>query len=59
MADAHRAAKGPSRQRSGQLPTEGREDIWDVTVRCLEAQLVELTQILVANNLTKLAPGAW
>ncbi|GFZ11580.1 hypothetical protein Acr_22g0009780 [Actinidia rufa] len=42
---------------SGRLLPKG-EDNQDVTVRCLETQLAELTQIIMANRLTKPALGA-
>ena len=48
-------AKGPSGQKRGQLLPKGEEDNQDVTIRCLQAQLL---QVLVANNLIKLVTKA-
>ncbi|GFS38044.1 hypothetical protein Acr_00g0055350 [Actinidia rufa] len=53
-----RVAKGPSGQRPGQLLPEGDEDSWDVTIRHIQAQMAELQQVLLANNLIKLASKA-
>ena len=53
MADAQRAAKGLSGQMSAQLLLEGKEESWDVTIRRLESQVVEMQQVLVANKLIK------
>ena len=43
-----------SRKRPGQLLPKGR-DSWDITIKRLQAQVAEMTQILVDNKLMKLA----
>ncbi|GFY95339.1 hypothetical protein Acr_10g0007240 [Actinidia rufa] len=50
--------RSPSRKKSGRLLLGGRSDSRDITIRRPEAQLAELTQIMVAKNLMKPAPGA-
>ncbi|GFZ08576.1 hypothetical protein Acr_20g0003840 [Actinidia rufa] len=50
LADAQRAAKATSKQRQGQLPPEGRDDR-DVIIGRLQAQLMQMAQILVDNQL--------
>ncbi|GFZ20843.1 hypothetical protein Acr_29g0000050 [Actinidia rufa] len=53
LADAQRTAKVTSKQRPSRLLFEG-EDNRDVTIKCLQTQLAEMTQILVYNILMKL-----
>ena len=52
LADAQRTAKATSKQRPSRLLPEG-EDCRDLTIKLLQAQLVEMTQIMVENQLMK------
>ncbi|GFZ11589.1 hypothetical protein Acr_22g0009870 [Actinidia rufa] len=52
-----KGGQGPLWARSGQLLFKGEEDSQNVTIRCLKVQLAELQQVLVANNLIRLALG--
>ncbi|GFS39667.1 hypothetical protein Acr_00g0064270 [Actinidia rufa] len=54
LADAQRTAKATSKQRLVQLLLQGR-DSRDITFKRLQAQLTEMTQILVDNILMKSA----
>ena len=54
LADAQRAAKGPSGQRICRLLPEGRDDNWDAMIQRLEAQVAEMQQVLVINNTVNL-----
>ena len=51
LVDAQRAAKGHSRKRFNQLLPKKEEDKQTATIWWLNAQLVDLQQVLVANNL--------
>ena len=53
LDDAHRVAKGLSGQRLGRLRPKGGNANQVVTIRRLEAQVAELTHIMVAKNLVK------
>ena len=37
---------------------KGRDDRRDIAIKRLETQLAELTQVLMANNMIRLAPSA-
>ncbi|GFS46047.1 ovate family protein 13 [Actinidia rufa] len=52
LADAQRTTKTTSKQRSGQLLPEG-DDIQDITIKRLQAQLAEMAQIMIDNRLMK------
>ncbi|GFZ11200.1 hypothetical protein Acr_22g0005980 [Actinidia rufa] len=58
LANAQRAAKGPSRQRLGQSLLDGEKDNKDAAIRRMQTQMAELRQVLVANNLKMPAPRA-
>ncbi|GFY94695.1 hypothetical protein Acr_10g0000800 [Actinidia rufa] len=50
LDDAQRAAKATSKQKPSRLPQEGRDDR-DITIGRLQAQLTQMAQILVDNQL--------
>ena len=50
LVDAQRVSKGPSGKRPGRSLLDGKEDSKDDTIRRLEAEMVELRQVLVANK---------
>ena len=52
LDDAQRMAKATSKQRPGWLLPEG-VDSCDITIKRLQNQLAEMTQILVDNKLMK------
>ena len=51
LADAQMATKGPSKQRLGQSVPDNEEDNRDVTIKLMQAHMVELRQVLVPNTL--------
>ena len=58
LFDAQRATKGPFGQRSGWSLHDGEEDSRDTTIRCLQDEMVEVRQVIVANNFKMPAPRA-
>ena len=50
LADAQRTAKATSKQRPGRLPPGGRDER-DITIGRLQAQLTQMAQILIDNQL--------
>ena len=58
LADAQRTTKATSKQRPNPLLLEG-ENSRDITIKRLQAQLDEMTQILVDNRLMKPLQNRW
>ncbi|GFZ15804.1 hypothetical protein Acr_25g0002130 [Actinidia rufa] len=48
LANAQRMAKATSKHRPGRLLLEG-DDSRDITIKCLQAQLDKMTQIMIDN----------
>ena len=58
LVDAQRAANGPFGQQLGRLFPNNEEDNKDATIRRLQANMIKLRQVTVANNFKMLAVRA-